>query len=258
MRTVLLILTTNYFSLSFSLSTSLKNNDVVSLSNIRALLSNYKGNHGGNLPKNWQSFIDSGILSGSVLEDARNYLDVESRYRFINCPTLFSSSGRAFRIIVMANGPGGEGDREIIAENGHVEKSPGRYIIIETENGMIETGRYSEAALKYIFQEAKLNLEDFTSALPPLPEFRPPPKDPSSEGMALGGPENPSAPNTRAAKNTSQRESKPRSTHSENDVASIGSSPWINWIVGGISAIGVLTLAWVFRRFFLSRSLGKR
>lgn len=246
-----------FLSLSFAFSTSLKHNNTISLSNIRGLLSIYKELHGGDFPKDWQSFINSGVFSGTILEDARKYLNIENRYRFINSPVLFSSSGKSFRIIVMANSPGGEGDREMIAENGQAEVSPGRYIIIETDNGMFETRRYSEAALNYIFEEAKLNLKDYTFEAPPAPEFNPPPKEPNSEGVALGGPENPSDDNTRAVKNPSKRESKPRSPHSKNDLDSIGSSSWVIWIAGGIAAIGVLALAWVVRRFFLSRSLRK-
>lgn len=257
MRTILLIFITNLFTWSLVFSTSLKTNDTVSLSNIRILLGIYKENHGGNFPKNWQAFIDSGILSGPVIEDARKYLDIENRYQFINIPTLVTSSGKVFRIIIMANGPGGEGDREKIVENGRAEKSPGRYLIIETDNGMIENRRYSETELSYIFEKAKLNLKDFTIASPPLPELTPPPKESNSEGVALGGPVNPSDDNPIAADKPSKRESKPRSTHSENGIDSIGSSAWQIWIISGLATFGVFALAWSVRRFFLSKSLRK-
>ena len=155
----------------------------------------------------------------------------------------------------MANQPGGEGNVLSLDENNNPEDLAGRYLIFETPDGKINSGKFSENHLKKMFADADLNLQDYTFAAPAPPEYARLPIDPNSEGVALGGPENPSDGNTRAVKNSSQRENKPRSPHAQNDGDSTETTSWDIWI--GIASIGVLALACVLRRFFLSRSLRK-
>ncbi len=237
----------------FASARSYKSPQTTSFYHIKLLLEIYKTKQGNNLPTSWQDFIDSGILTGEVLNNSRRFLDIENRYIFVDLkPMQFGN--RTERVLIMARQAGGEGDNNNAEEP---EKRKGRWLIVEASDGSIQTRKYPEAMLKSWFEKAGLSLADFTSASPPPPEFEAPPKEPNSEGVALGGPENPSAGSPRAVKNPSQREKKPRSPHSEVDADATETTSWVIWIAVGIAAIGVLALAWVLRRFFLSRSLHK-
>lgn len=243
----------SYWLLLAANATSFKTPQTASFSHIRSLLEVYKTKHGNNLPTSWQDFINSGILSGDVLNNSRRFLDIENRYIFVELKPL-QFGNRMERVLILARQAGGEGDDNDAEDPA---KRPGRWLIVEASDGSIQTRNYSEVMLKYWFEKAGLNLADFTFASPPPPDFNPPPKDPNYEGVVLGGPENPRDTNKRVVKNPSQRENKPRSTHSENVLDSIGSPSRVIWIAGGIAVVGVLALAWVLRRFFLSRSLRK-
>lgn len=253
MRTAYFLLF-NYWLLFSAHATSLKSPQTISFSNVRSLLEIYKTKHGNNLPSNWQDFIDSGILTGEVLNNSRRFLDIENRYVFVVVkPMLFGN--RTERVLIIARQAGGEGDDDDAEDP---EKRKGRWLIVEASDGSIQTRKYSEVMLKFWFEKAGLDLADFTFASPPPPDFNPPPKDPNSEGLALGGPENPSDASPRVSKSSSTRDSKPRSPHSENRIDLIGSSSWGIWITRGIAIIGVLVFAWACRRFFLSKFLQKK
>jgi hypothetical protein len=242
------------FLLSFTaLARSFKSPQTVSFANTRSLLEIYKSTHGDHLPKNWQEFIDSGIFSGDALNNSRRFLDIENRYIFVDLkPMQFGN--RTERVLIMARQAGGEGDNNNAEEP---EKRKGRWLIVETSDGSIQTRKYPEVLLKLWFEKAGLSLADFTSASPPPPEVEAPPREPNSVGVALGGPENPSDGNTRTFKNPSQRKNKPRSPHAENDGDSTETASWVSWITIGIAAIGFFALAWVLQRFSRSRSLTK-
>ena len=235
-------------------ATSLKSPQTVSFSNVRSLLGIYKTRHGNNLPNSWQDFIDSGVLSGDVLNNSRRFLDIENRYIFVDLkPMQFGN--RTERVLIMARQAGGEGDNNEAEEP---EKRKGRWLIVEASDGSIQTRKYSEVMLKYWFEKAGLSLADFTSAAPPTPEFNPPPKEPNSEGVALGGPENPSDGNTRAVKNSSKREDKSRSPQAEDDLDSTATTSWVIWIAVGIASIGVLAFAWVLRAATVMTAIHRR
>lgn len=222
-------------------------------SNVRSLLEIYKTKHGNNLPTGWQDFIDSGILSGDVLNNSRRFLDIENRYIFVDLkPMQFGN--RTERVLIMARQAGGEGDNDNAEEP---EKRKGRWLIVEASDGSIQTRKYPEVMLRSWFEKAGLSLSDFTSASPPPPEFKVPPKEPNSEGVALGGPENPSDGNTRAVKNSSQRENKPRLPHAKVDLDITETTSWVIWVAVGIAALGLFVLVWVVRKFSQSKSLRK-
>jgi hypothetical protein len=232
-------------------ATSLKSPQTVSFLNVRSLLEIYRTKHANSLPTSWQDFIDSGILTGGVLDNSRRFLDIENRYIFVDLkPMQFGN--RTERVLIMARQAGGEGDNK---EAEDPEKRNGRWLIVEASDGTIQTRKYPEFMLKYWFEKASLSLADFTSAAPPPPEFAQPPKELNSEGVALGGPKDLSEDNSRDANNALKRERNPRSPHSGNGIDSIKSSSWGIWIASGIATIGTLTLAWIVRRFFLSKSL---
>jgi hypothetical protein len=234
-------------------ATSLKSPQTVSFSNVRSLLEIYKAKHENSLPSNWQDFIDSGILSGDALNNSRRFLDIENRYIFVDVkPIQFGN--RTERVLIMARQAGGEGDNNNAEEP---EKRKGRWLIVEASDGSIQTRKYPEVMLKSYFEKAGLSLADFTSAAPPPPEFAKHPKEPNSEGVALGGPEDPSEGTPRDANKAPKRERKPRSPHSGNGIDSIKSSSWGIWIASGIATIGIFALAWIVRRLFLSKSLPK-
>ena len=207
------------------------------------------------LPQNWEEFIKSGYLSGSLLDDARMFCDIENRYFFLNLPVIFDEGITRKRIIVMGKQSGGEGDITALDSAGVVVPSPGRYLIVETIGLGLESGRFSERRLQGMFEKAGLNLKDYTFDAPPASAYSRRSLEPNSEKRVLSPPESPSDGNTRAVKNSSQRENKPRSPHAQNDGDSTETTSWAIWI--GIAAIGVLALAWVLRRYFLSRSLRK-
>lgn len=234
----------SYWLLLAAHATSLKSPQTVSFLNVRSLLAIYKTKHGNNLPASWQDFIDSGILTGEVLDNSRRFLDVENRYIFVDLKPMLLGN-QVERVLIMARRSGGEGDNNNAEEP---EKRKGRWLIVEASDGSIQTRKYPEVMLKSWFEKAGLSLADFTSASPPPPEFEASPKEPNSEGAALGGPENPSDGDARAGKNSSHRENEPRSPHAENDVNSTETTSWVIWIALGVAAIGIPTLAWVFRR----------
>lgn len=137
----------------------------------------------------------------------------------------------------MARQAGGEGDNE---DEEDPARRKGQLLIVEASDNSIQTRNYSEVTLEHWFEEAGLNLADFTSAAPPPPVFTPPPKDPNFEGKALGGPENPGGSRRQEAVNSSKREAKPRSLHSEDSIDSNNFRIWAIWIACGVVVIGIL------------------
>lgn len=164
-------------------ATSQKTPQTVLISNIRGLLELYKENHDNNLPKNWPEFIDSGVFTDQLLNDARRILDIENRYAFVDMKPIELSSGMV-RIIIMAKQPGAEGDR---VDTRELEKKKGRWLIMEASDGSIQIGKVPEVMLDYWFKKAGLDLANYTFPAPPLPVFPPLPKS-NSEGLILGGP----------------------------------------------------------------------
>lgn len=241
MKTVYLFIFSFWLSL-VAAATSLKSPQTALLSNIRVLLEIYKSKHSDNLPENWREFVGSGIFTDQILNDSRRLLDIENRYIFVDLkPMQFGNQNE--RVLIMARQAGGEGNSNDAEDP---EQRKGRWLFVEASDGSIQTRKYSEVMLKFWFEKAGLSLADFTSAAPPPPEFIPPPKEPNSEGMALGGPENPSDGSTRAVKNPSKREGKPRLPHSENGIDSIDFPSWVIWIAGGISLAAFLV--WIVLR----------
>jgi hypothetical protein len=157
---------------------------------IKFILEIYKDKNHGDLPKSWDTLIESGIFSGQVLTDSRRYLDVENRYIFVDLkPMQFGNHTE--RVLIMARQAGGEGDNNDAEDP---EKIKGRLLIVEASDGSIQTRKYSEVMLQHWFEKAGLSLAEFTSDAPPSPEFSSPPKNlnqndssPNSEGKSLSG-----------------------------------------------------------------------
>jgi len=213
---------------------------------VRYAVGIYKEKHSGNLPKSWKEFINSGILSGDILTNSRRFLDMESRYIFVDLKPI-QIGNQIDRIIIMARQAGGEGDNEDAEDP---ERRRGRLLIVEASDGSIQTRKCSESMLKIWFEKAGLNLADFTSAAPPPIKFIPPTRDPNTEGLVLGGAETRIENNHSVLTRPSKREGKPRSTHSENETDSIKSSSWGVWIAIGLATIGIFASAWSFWKFF--------
>lgn len=111
----------------------------------------------------------------SILEEAREILDVENRYMFPNVEKIFkspSSSGK--RIVLMANRSGKEGNLKIYEDRINIRPIAGRFVVFEmVDDGRIESGRISEEVLKSMFESEGLNLADFTSEETAKIEFKP-------------------------------------------------------------------------------------
>lgn len=240
MKTACVILLSCFLLLTAN-ATSFKTPQTVSVANVRALLEIYKTKHGGDFPKNWQEFIDSGILSGQVLTNSRRFLDLENRYIFVELkPMRFGN--KTERILIMARQPGGEGDNHDAEDP---EKRKGRWLIVETSDGSIQTRKYSEGMLKLWFEKAGLNLADFTSAAPPPPEYTRPLVPPDSENKPLGGPDNLSNASNGGTKNQSNHRKKDTFSDLKPNAKSSGLLPWVIWIAGGIVVIAIL--GWLVR-----------
>ena len=234
-------------------ATSRKTPVDITFSGIARSIEIYQTSNSGKLPENFSELIEGGYVTKFLLDNARKYCDIENRYIFVDLkPMQFGN--RMERILLMARQAGGEGDNN---EAEDPEKKKGRLLIVEASDGSIQTRQYSEVMLEFWFEKAGLKLADYTFDAPPPPEYTRAPRDQNSKGVALDGPENPSDGNTRMVKNPSTRESKPRSPRSEDGINSVGSPSWIIWIAIGIAAVGVLSFAWVVRRFFLSKPLRK-
>lgn len=232
---------------------SVKSPQTVSFSNITSMLEIYKNQHGNNLPTSWREFIDSGFLSGGVLDNARQFLDIENRYIFVDLKQM-RFGHRTERVVIMARQAGGEGDNNNAEEP---EKRKGRWLIVETSDGSIQTRKFPEVMLKLWFEEAGLNLADFTSASPPPPTIKPPFIGPYTNSIPLGGPDNPVITSMRAVKNLFSPERKLKSPHAGDKLDSTQAVSWLTWASVGIAAIAVFLLAWFIRKMPLSKSSSK-
>lgn len=119
------------------------------------LLNSYKENHSGKLPRDWESFFSDQPMSPSAIFELKKYLDVQNRYQFLVFEKPFIIHGLDELFIVMANQSGGEGDQQ----------EPGRFVIVETSGGEIQTRRYTETILKAVFHKNGYNLSDYTHIL---------------------------------------------------------------------------------------------
>lgn len=117
-------------------------------------LDNYRKDHHGELPKDWDSLVNTPYITPQSLALARKYLDIENRYHFTLFPKPFEINGVEEKFVVMANQSGKEGDFE-----GGV---PGRRVIIETSRGEIQPRRYREDHLKMILKKNGYDLADYT------------------------------------------------------------------------------------------------
>lgn len=134
------------------------------MSEIRFVISEYKNAH-KKTPENWSELFDAFPNAKPMFERARRICDIENRYQLPRLEAI-QISDRKERIVVMAKAPGAEGnDPEAASE----DLVGGRLLIVEMPDGSLETRRYSEKALKIWFGKANLNLENFTSTMPPAP-----------------------------------------------------------------------------------------
>ena len=171
-------------------ASSLKPPAVSALTNVRGSLKIYKSSHEGKLPKSWEDFISSGAISDEILDNARRYCDLENRYFFVNSEPVFSENGAPARIVIMAKQSGGEGNQLFENEKKETEEVAGRWIIVETSDGDIQTRNYTESQLEGRFQRAGLSLIDYTFDGPPPPKrsaTNPDNRSNKSENQPLGG-----------------------------------------------------------------------
>lgn len=141
--------------------------------NLRNTIELYK-NEFNQVPTNWDSFDKDGYRN--VLEDANKVLDLENRYFFPRIgKTFFDGATSGRKIILMAKSPGAEGDIELRDQDGTPYLEPGRIVFFETLSGGIDSGRILEKKLRAMFEEAGLNLADYTldSPAPPKRETKP-------------------------------------------------------------------------------------
>ncbi len=215
----------------------------------RLTLELYKKEH-NSLPDNWDSLIKSGFFLGAVRDDTHKFLDIENRYFFTNISTVFDGGIVQERIILMAKQAGGEGDIRRKNDDGKIEQYPGRLLIVETIDGKIDSGHFSEKQLQAMFDKAGLKLADYTFTAPPLPnkvhEGKP---DPSEK--ILDDPNNHTSSGTSVIKNPEGREKKPKSSGIEDRLGHPGSfSTWLIWLGGIFIAI----ISWIIWRWAAQKS----
>ncbi len=105
--------------------------------------------------------IRDGLLAEPILGYARNYIDLESRYRFPESNRDIVIGNRKEKIIAMAIHPGLEGDN---ADHPDVSLRAGRWLFVVMPSGEIETRRYSELVLGQLFEAAGFTLEEYTGS----------------------------------------------------------------------------------------------
>lgn len=150
-----------FFSLIASCSGSSRQTPATAaLVGLANLLDSYKRDHSGKLPRDWESFFSDQPISFSATLEIQDYLDVKNRYQFLAFEKPFVIHGLDELFIVMANQSGEEGDQQ----------EPGRFVIVETSGGEIQTRRYTEKTLKGVFQRSGYNLSDYTHILSSLPK----------------------------------------------------------------------------------------
>ncbi len=136
--------------------------------NLRNTIELYK-NEFKKVPTNWESFDKDGYRN--VLKDANKIMDLENRYYFPKIAKTFNSdTNTAKKIILMAKRPGGEGDIKLYNQDGSFYLEPGRIVFFEELSGGINSGRILESALHAMFEEAGLNLSDYTLDSPAIPK----------------------------------------------------------------------------------------
>jgi hypothetical protein len=141
-------------------ASSLKSNEVSTIGKVNSVIKQYyqKPNK---LPKSWGEMIRDGILAEPILGYARNYIDLESRYRFPETNRDIVIGNRKEKIIAMAIHPGLEGDN---GDHPDVSLRAGRWAFVVMPSGEIETRRYSESVLRQLFEAAGFTLEEYTGS----------------------------------------------------------------------------------------------
>lgn len=195
----------------------------------------YKKNNDGSLPKDWKELVESGVLSNRMIEDAEKYLDFENRYCFPDPPIALKNRNSEIRVIIMANQSGGEGDYQSLDEKGNPLQVAGRYLIFETSEGKIGSGRFTEKRLEKMFIDSGINLLDHTFDAPPPPKRTKQPNPNETHRLVLRGPED----FGKSGENPGHHRNRPEEIN------------WLPWICGGFVLMTILI--WLILRNQLNR-----
>jgi hypothetical protein len=132
------------------------------------VLTEYQRLHGDQLPKSWIE-INKGVPAAKkIMDSVRDYCDVENRYVFPGSIEIRTGNG-VEQIIIMAKGPGAEGD-----DPGSLDPVlvPGRLLIVKQTDGSFAGRHYREKDLKTWFANAGHAIENYTGEMPPPPPPR--------------------------------------------------------------------------------------
>ena len=156
MMKITLLIILSLSSKTFSKTT--KTPQTILLVHVASTLNNYKKIHNGDLPASWNILLTTEFFSPDSLLRIRREIDIENRYQFTHFKEFFQSGGVEEKIVVIANQPGNEGDYGL--------GTSGRFIMVETLKGEIQTRKYSETQLKFILENNGYNLSDYTIRIP--------------------------------------------------------------------------------------------
>ena len=140
------------------LSKTTKTPQTILLVHVASTLNNYKKIHNGDLPASWNILLTTEFFSPDSLLRIRSEIDIENRYQFTHFKDFFEIGGVKEKIVVIANQPGDEGDYGL--------GTSGRFLMVETLKGEIQTRKYSEKQLKFILGKNGYNLSDYTISIP--------------------------------------------------------------------------------------------
>jgi len=137
-----------------------------SLLNLASGIGNYKERHEGRLPESWDRLVASGSVSDTLIANLRKYCDIENRYQWLAPERQFEIGYRADRVVLLARFPGHEGDTQ--GPNGTVS---GRFMIVETKQGDVQTRHYPDEALRRTLELKGRSLADYTETDPDPPSY---------------------------------------------------------------------------------------